>query len=521
MSEAAAIEGPTEEERLYGLVRQNLKRSFPYFAERCLRIKNKTEGGALTPFILNKAQNHILEKRQAQLDKRGYVRMMNLKGRQQGVSTLVQGLAYWKTTHNFGYNAYILTHHFDATQTLFDMAKRYWDHCPDDVRPQKSSDSNRKLVFGSLGSSYGVGTAGSSGVGRSMNNQFFHGSEVAFWENAYDHAKGALQTVLDQGTDTEIYLESTANGMGNYFHTQWMLAQQGETDFEAVFVPWFWQPEYTRPVDNSFKLTDLEVDLKQQFDLTEAQIHWRRYKVAELQEDDGLDGAVSFKQEYPCTWAEAFQMTGEQGLITANQVMRARKNIVTGHGAIVMGVDPSFGRGDRFGMAARKGRDMFGMQSWIGNEVDTLAKRKDVLLNAIELWKPEVVFIDQGGGEDLAETCRPFTKARLILVPFGGSARKKKRYFNKRAEMYGELAAWLANEEESVSIPDRDDLHADLCATLYTKDVDRRLKMIDKQAIKRKLGMSPDLADPAALTFARHVVSSGNRRNNPTVKGRI
>lgn len=512
----------SEEERLHGLVRQMLQQSFPYFAENCLKIKNKEMGGALTPFNLNQAQRYILEKRQAQLDSRGYFRALILKGRQQGVSTLVQGIAYWKVIHNFGFNAYILTHHYDATQTLFDMAKRYWDHSPEDVRPQKSSDSNRKLVFGALGSSYGVGTAGSSGVGRSMNNQLFHGSEVAFWEHAYDHAKGALQTVLDQGKDTEIYLESTANGMGNYFHTQWMLAVQGETDFKAIFVPWFWQTEYTRPADSSFKLTKEEADLKQQFDLTDGQIHWRRYKISELQEEDGLDGIISFKQEYPCTWAEAFQMTGEQGLITADQVMRARKNVVKGHGAVIMGVDPSFGRGDRFGIVVRKGRDMFGIESHVGDQINTLAKRKDVFLDAIEKYNPEVVFVDQGGGIDLVEVCRPHTNARLILVPFGGTAKKKKKYFNKRAEMYGELAAWLANDEEPVSIPDRDDLHADLTATLYTKDVDRRLKMIEKSAIKRKLGMSPDLADPAALTFARNVVTSDSkRRSNPTVKGRV
>ena len=47
--------------------------------------------------------------------------------------------------------------------------------------------------------------------------------------------------------ETEIILESTANGVGNYFYQQWRQAEAGMSPFQAIFVPWYWQDEYRKP----------------------------------------------------------------------------------------------------------------------------------------------------------------------------------------------------------------------------------------------------------------------------------
>ena len=41
---------------------------------------------------------------------------------------------------------------------------------------------------------------------------------------------------------------STANGIGNLFHKLWRDAESRSSDYLAIFVPWFWQEEYRKPV---------------------------------------------------------------------------------------------------------------------------------------------------------------------------------------------------------------------------------------------------------------------------------
>src|SRR5437868_6551462 len=105
----------------------------------------------------------------------------------------------------------------------------------------KASNSDG-LTFANTDSGYVLGTAGTRGVGRSSTIQLFHGSEVAFWPHAETHAAGVLQAVPD-ADGTEVILESTANGPGNFFHQTWREAERGDNDFVAIFVPWFWQDE--------------------------------------------------------------------------------------------------------------------------------------------------------------------------------------------------------------------------------------------------------------------------------------
>ena len=89
---------------------------------------------------------------------------------------------------------------------------------------------------------------------------------------------------------------------------------------------------------------------------------------------DGQDGELSFKQEYPFTVAEAFQVTGGgQTLINAESCLKARNNEFNGNGSLVVGVDPSRG-GDRFAIIYRQGRKMYGQKAYKGAQCDSLGK---------------------------------------------------------------------------------------------------------------------------------------------------
>ena len=337
-----------------------LKNDFPHYALKCLKIRTKE--GKVQPFLLNKAQLYIHTRIQEQKGQSGRVRALILKGRQQGCSTYVGGRFYHRTTHNPGTQCFILTHLGDATNNLFEMAQRFYENTPELVRPAVSTNNSKSLMFGNLDSGYKIGTAENKSVGRSSTIQLFHGSEVAFWTNADEHAKGILQAVPD-AIGTEIILESTANGVGNYFHQAWGKAEAGISDFIAIFVPWFWQEEYRREAPDDLVLTETELDLKETYGLSNEQIVWRRYKIIDLSVN-GQDGEKSFKQEYPCNANEAFQLTGEDSYIPSEQVMRARKTKVEAYGPLLIGVDPARFGDDRTSISIRQGRKVFGLQSF-------------------------------------------------------------------------------------------------------------------------------------------------------------
>ncbi len=413
------------------------------------------------------------------------------------------------TTHNSGVRAFILTHDGESTNALFELAERYYDHLPAFVKPSVSAANAKELHFGALDSGYKIGTAGNKAVGRGQTIQYFHGSEVAFWMNASEHTKGIMQAVPD-ADGTEVIWESTANGVGNFFHEQWKLAEKGLSEFIPIFVPWFWQSEYRKKLPDDFECDDDETKLKEYYELDDNQIQWRRMKIAELT-TDGVDGSKAFKQEYPMNSAEAFQVSGGGGLIDSEMCMKARKEKVNGSGPLVVGVDPSRG-GDRFAIMRRQGRKMYGQKAYKGEECNSLGKNVAIcklILDTVddEAGKvPDMMFIDYGAGADIVDRLHELGyKDRVKAVHFGSTPLNPTKYKNKRNELWGELAAWMSDENMPVQIPDCDEIQADFCASPYDRDAHDRKVLWSKDRIKVRCGFSPDFGDAGGLTLAEPV----------------
>lgn len=304
-----------------GIILRRLEKDFEYFAKRCLRIRLKD--GSVVPFVLNKAQKYLHARIEEQLAKTGKVRAIGLKGRQQGFSTYVQGRYFWqlyKSKKGKIKRAFILTHDQDATNNLFEMAERFCTEAPFSIALSQSNA--KELHFQANDCGYKVGTAGNKAVGRSSTLQLFHGSEVAYWPNASAHKAGVIQAVPDL-PGTEIILESTANGVGGMFHDDWKAAVSGESDYIAVFIPWFWQDEYRKPVPPGFKRTADETLLAKRHGLDNEQLAWRRIKIADLKPSEGGNPEDLFKQEYPCTAEEAFLFSGRM-VFSASHIQEAR-----------------------------------------------------------------------------------------------------------------------------------------------------------------------------------------------------
>ncbi|MGW8178091.1 MAG: hypothetical protein ACWGQW_04760, partial [bacterium] len=99
--------------------------------------------------------------------------------------------------------------------------------------------------------------------------------------------------------------ESTANGYGTYHHKQIMRALKGNSRFRLLFYPWYVFEEYVSQTPLTGALDEKEDDLREKFNVTDAQLQWRREKIEELEGDENL-----FCQEYPSTIEEAFLVTG-------------------------------------------------------------------------------------------------------------------------------------------------------------------------------------------------------------------
>jgi hypothetical protein len=476
-------------------IRQRLKDDFLHYAAKCLKIRTKP--GDIIPLTLNRAQLYIHQQLELQKGRTGKVRALILKGRQQGCSTLVGARFYHKTSHSFGLQTFILTHALDATANLYKMAQRFYINTPLIVRPQITTNNSKELLFGDLDSGYKIGTAENKNVGRSSTVQLFHGSEVAFWANASEHAKGILQAIPD-APGSECILESTANGIGNFFHQAWQKAEAGLSEYIAIFVPWYWQDEYFKEISGEFDVTNEESELIELYSLSHEQLNWRRNKIIEFSVS-GVDGEKAFKQEYPCNSTEVFQLTGDDSYIDSTSVMRARRCVADGVGPLIISCDPARYGDDRTSILRRRGRYAFGLESY--TKKDTM-EVVGILHQIILKERPYRMIVDIGGlGSGIYDRLREMGHGEIVVGCNAGSKPlNSQKYYNKRSEMWGELKEWL--NDEPCQIPDSDSLHADLCGLKYKYDSNSRLRMESKEDAKKRGVRSPDEADALCLTFA-------------------
>jgi len=495
-------------------IRQRLKDDFEHYAAKCLKIRSND--GSIVPFQLNRAQAHIHQKVEEQRALTGKVRAVILKGRQEGCSTYIEGRFYWRVTHSRGYQAFILTHALDATQNLYKMVKRYHDNCPLLLRPSTATSNAKELIFDKLDSGYKLGTAENKSVGRSSTIQLLHGSEAAFWANAHDHAKGIMQAVPN-AVGTEVFIESTANGVGGYFHEQWQLAEAGISDFIAIFVPWFWMQNYALEVKEPLSLTAYESEIKSIYKLTDAQLLWRRGKIVELS-SGGIDGSKAFQQEYPMCAAEAFIATGEDTFIQPEVIMSARKCETEAVGALLIGVDPARFGDDRTSIVRRRGRVAYKIENYLKKNTMEIA---GIVHKIIIDEQPDKVFVDVVGlGAGVYDRLVELGHRDVVVAANASlTALNSQKYSNRRAEMWGLMKEWLI--EQPAQIPDDDVLHADLCGPKYTFDSNGRLVIEKKELMKKRGIRSPDSADALSLTFFYPVSSFAHERKKDKIAERF
>jgi intein/homing endonuclease len=175
--------------------------------------------------------------------------------------------------------------------------------------------------------------------GRSQTIHWLHASEVAFWDNPSTLMTGLRQAIPNTPTSA-IFLESTANGVGNYFHTTWSEAVSGESEFTPFFFPWWQHYEYTAdwlrlPTNVPFRADSEERLLRvllRTHGLTDTDIKsrliWRRWAIRNLAEGDLL----RFQQEYPACVVGETRVGTDMGIVPIAEIT---PGTVTGLGVVV------------------------------------------------------------------------------------------------------------------------------------------------------------------------------------------
>lgn len=292
---------------------------FEFWAATCVKIIDKTTHRQV-PFVLNRAQRKLLGVLEGQRTSGKPIRVILLKARQWGGSTLVQIYMAWiQLVLKENWNSLICGHLRDTASAIKGMYSRLLANYPE----QFKTDGLRQMKFKTYEGSKNVsvidgrgcivmmGSARSQEEIRGYDIMMAHLSEVAFWPETDRFSPAdlvrAVGGTVTLAPHTLVVMESTANGQGNFFHNEWLRAKSGRSDKTAVFVPWHDIEIYRLPVGDAWELwrslDGYERGLWRE-GLTLEQINWYHHKRMEY---------VSHAQmmaEFPSNDIEAFSNTG-------------------------------------------------------------------------------------------------------------------------------------------------------------------------------------------------------------------
>lgn len=301
------------------------KKDFRWFCR--VFVKIEYDDGSIHPFVINEAQEIILQAIERQERAGLPIRIIITKGRQQGCSTLIQVWIAWKVMLGTGLQAITIGYDLESAGLLFRKSEVLYQEFPDDCGfkpPLRSGGrTGRKLVFDkpNRGMLY-VETAEKQAAGRGGTYQIIHATEVPYWVNAEGTLNGLLDVVRPK-PGTAIFIESTAGGVGDTFHDLWEGAVAGTNGFEAVFVPWFLTAEYRiarNPIDAPLDYRELE--LQRRYSIDDEQLLWYRAKLATKK-----GSITALYREFPSCPDDAFTSAGMPFFIP-DDLAFYRKNMV-------------------------------------------------------------------------------------------------------------------------------------------------------------------------------------------------
>ncbi len=217
---------------------------------------------------------------------------------------------------------------------------------------------------------------------------------------------------------------------------------------------------------------------------------------------------AQYRQEFLCD----FSASSDDVLIPIDLADNASRRLIAEddvRGAEkVIGIDVARFGSDRTAICKRWGLWCKEIKTYRNLATDAVVDRA---IEAIREFDPDATFIDIGYNPGVYDRLLKLGY-NVISVDFGGAPANEARYWNKRAEMWGEMRDWL---QRGGAIPNDTDLKTDLSQPRYGYANDgARIKLESKDKIKERGGRSPDLADALAITFAHKIFPGGRQHGN-------
>jgi len=295
---------------------------FEYWAGTCCHIQDKATK-SIIKFTLRKPQRKLLTVLIKDYFDGIPVRIIIVKARQWGGSTLVQLFMAWVQLFHFErWHSCIVTQIEDQARTIRAMYTRMAQYHPKEIRSVDfenfEGSSKNKKVKGRDNVIY-IGSMERPDNLRSGDYMMAHLSEVGLWkETKGKKPEDVIQTIagsVPPNPYTIIVQESTAKGIGNYFHNTTLQAMRGESNYRVVFVGCFENEENWMPFKDErdkaefvAHMTDKE---RTYYEVAEGAtlegINWYRFK----QQTDNLSD-WRMESEFPATIDLAFQSTGRR-----------------------------------------------------------------------------------------------------------------------------------------------------------------------------------------------------------------
>lgn len=304
---------------------------FRFFCVHALRIVD--ESANLIPFVWNGPQERCAGILVGQFAAGVPVRMVLLKARKMGFSTLIEAFLLWTLLMSGHRGGYVLAHDEATTEYIFGIARTMYDNLPADIRPSLKRGGGQTLRFAHNDSWIQIATAGSTlDISSGFTFQFGHATEVSKWGGNARDIVLAVQNAIGDVPYTVFVWESTAKGASGVFYEQWKLAESGTSSAIAFFAAWHELPKYAHPtseadealflawkaallvddlaesrrLQRALRLDDDEVALVHHYSLRLGQIRWYRWiLVNKCQDNEDLR-----RQEYPSCAEEAFLASG-------------------------------------------------------------------------------------------------------------------------------------------------------------------------------------------------------------------
>lgn len=221
---------------------------FEYWCATCVKITDKG-GSELIYFKLRASQRTLFAKLYKMFDDGKPIKALLVKARQFGGSTVIQIFMVWLQIFHFkNWNSLIFGNKESQARVIRGMYTRLIKNHPKDVfdgffSPFEGSSKTRVLNPEDRDCVISIGSMGDPEGARSEDLRMFHGTEIASWKitlgkNPEDVIQNVRATIPDIKGAVEI-LESTAKGVGNFWHNEYLAAKQGKTKYEPIFISFF------------------------------------------------------------------------------------------------------------------------------------------------------------------------------------------------------------------------------------------------------------------------------------------